>query len=74
LFLSLLFVLPSVKFVLKALLDEYCDMPCYLRRPADCSVEKLRRTFQATWWYPCCAWRCPMGSGKTRFSAQAWRP
>ncbi|ANA72952.1 hypothetical protein A6R75_23410 [Pseudomonas aeruginosa] len=47
LFLSLLFWLPSLKFMLKALLAERCDQSCYLRRPVDCSTGKLRRTCPA---------------------------
>ncbi|MFH0105564.1 hypothetical protein, partial [Pseudomonas aeruginosa] len=43
--MSLLFVLPPTKFVMKALSAEYCDLSCYLHRPADFSAERLRRTY-----------------------------
>lgn len=33
--------------MLNALLAERCDQSCYLRRPADCSAGKLRRTCSA---------------------------
>ncbi|MCR8517354.1 hypothetical protein NS890_12500, partial [Pseudomonas aeruginosa] len=71
LFLSLLFVLPSLKFVLKALLAEYCDLSCYLHRPADFSAERLRRTYSVVpGGFRYARGGARDGSGKTRFSAQ----